>query len=31
MTKFVKVLPKDYRAALEQMETERLSATVAAE
>ncbi|MEI7933100.1 MAG: glutamate synthase-related protein, partial [Alphaproteobacteria bacterium] len=31
VTKFVKVLPKDYRAALEQMETERLSATVAAE
>ena len=31
LTKFVKVMPKDYRAALEQMETERLAATVAAE
>ncbi len=31
VTKFVKVMPKDYRAALEQQETERLAATVAAE
>ena len=32
LTKFVKVMPKDYRGALVQMETERLAAaTVAAE